>query len=38
MPFGTEINLGPGDVVLDGVAAALPLKRAQPDYCGYGYT
>ena len=25
MPLGTEINLGPGDVVLDGVAA--PAKR-----------
>jgi len=38
MPLGTEVNLGPGDVVLDGVAA--PLKRAQPPqfsvhvYCG----
>jgi len=21
MPFGAEVNLGPGDVVLDGVAA-----------------
>jgi len=21
MPLGTEVNLGPGDVVLDGVAA-----------------
>ena len=28
MPLGTEVNLGPGDVVLDGVAAS-PLKRAQ---------
>ena len=25
MPFSTEVNLGPGDVVLDGVAA--PPKR-----------
>jgi len=25
MPLGTEVNLGPGDVVLDGVAA--PPKR-----------
>jgi len=24
MPLGTEVNLGPGDVVLDGVAG--PLK------------
>jgi len=28
MPLGTEVNLGPGDVVLDGVAAH-PLKGAQ---------
>jgi len=28
MPLGTEVNLGPGDVVLDGVAGSqLPLKR-----------
>jgi len=25
MPLGTEVNLGPGDVVLDGVAG--PPKR-----------
>ena len=25
MPLGTEVNLGPGDVVLDGVAS--PSKR-----------
>jgi len=25
MPLGTEVNVGPGDVVLDGVAA--PSKR-----------
>jgi len=29
MPRGMEVNLGPGDVVLDGVAAP-PLKAAQP--------
>jgi len=29
MPLGTEVNLGPGDVVLDGVAAP-PLKGTQP--------
>jgi len=29
MPLGTELNLGPGDVVLDGIAAR-PLKGAQP--------
>jgi len=27
MPLGTEVNFGPVDVVLDGVAAAPPLKR-----------
>ena len=27
MPLGTEVNLGPGDVVLDGVAALSPYKR-----------
>jgi len=29
MPLGTEVNLGAGDLVLDGVAAP-PLKGAQP--------
>ena len=28
MPLGTEINLGPGDVVLDGVAATPKSDRA----------
>ena len=28
MPLGTEVGLGPGDVVLDGTL--LPLKGAQP--------
>jgi len=27
MPLGTEVNLGPGNVVLDGVAALSPYKR-----------
>jgi len=26
MPLGTQVNVGPGDVVLDGVAAPPPLK------------
>ena len=26
LPLGTEVNLGPGDVVLDGVAAPPPRK------------
>jgi len=30
MPLGTEVNLGLGDVMLDGVAAPRPLKGAQP--------
>ena len=37
MPLGMEVGPGPGDVVLDGVAA--PPKTAQPSafvhvYCG----
>jgi len=32
MPLGTEVNAGPGKVVLDGVAA--PLKGAQPQLFG----
>jgi len=31
MPFGMEVGLDPGDIVLDGVAAPLPLKGAQPS-------
>jgi len=41
MPVGTEVNLGPGQIVLDGDAAApfLPPKRVAPTilahvYCG----
>jgi len=31
MPLGTEVNLGPVDVVLDGVSPpSLSLKGAQP--------
>jgi len=26
MPLGTQVNVGPGDVVLDGIAAPPPLK------------
>jgi len=33
MPLGTEVNLGPGDVVLDGVAGP-PLIGAQPPVFG----
>jgi len=31
MPLGTEVNLGPGDVVLDGVATPPPLTGALPN-------
>jgi len=30
MPHDTEVNLGPGDVVLDGVPAPPRLKGTQP--------
>ena len=32
MPVGTEINLGPGDVVLDGVAAPPPKRGTAPVF------
>ena len=32
MPLGREINLGPGDVVLDGVAAASPKRGTAPVF------
>jgi len=32
MPLGTVVNLGPGDVVLDGVVD--PVKGAQPSSFG----
>ena len=40
MPFGLEVDLGPGDFVLDGYPAPLPKKGAEPPkfsahvYCG----
>ena len=40
MPLGMEVNLGPGDVVLDGVAPPTPTKRGTGPqfsihvYCG----
>jgi len=33
MPLGMEVNLGPGDVVLDG-GHIFPLKEAQPPVFG----
>jgi len=34
MPLGTEVNLGPGDVVLDGVAASPPPKKGTTPVFG----
>jgi len=41
MPFGTEVGLGPDDIVLDGDPAPLSEKGAEPSlqssahvYCG----
>ena len=34
MPLGMEVGLSPGDVMLDGVAALPPPKRAQPPVFG----
>ena len=36
MPLGTEVNLGPGVVVLDGVAATPSLKGTHPPVFGSG--
>ena len=36
MPLSTEVNLGPGDVVLDGVAA-VPLKGHSPQFSVHVY-
>ena len=32
MPLGTEVNLGPGDVVLDGDPASHPLRVHSPQF------
>jgi len=32
MPLGTEVNLGPVDVVLDGVTAPSPKRSAAPSF------
>ena len=34
IPLGTEVNLGPGDVVLDGVAALSPPKKGTAPVFG----
>jgi len=31
MSLGSEVNLGPGDVVLDGDPAPVPKKGAEPS-------
>jgi len=42
-PLGTEVDLGPGHIVLDGDPAALRKGHSSPDalfsahvYCGHG--
>jgi len=32
MSLGTEVNLGPGDIVLDGVAAPPPKRGTAPSF------
>jgi len=34
LPLGTEVNIGPGDVVLDGVAASPPKRVTAPPVVG----
>ena len=36
MPLGMEVNLGPGDVVLDGVAAP-PKNGTAPQFSVHAY-
>jgi len=37
MPLGTEVNLGSGDVVLDGVAAPPRKRGTAPQFSAYVY-
>ena len=37
MPPRTEVNLGPGDVVLDGVAAPPPKRGTAPQFSAHVY-
>jgi len=37
MPIGTELNLGPGDVVLDGVAVPTPKRGTAPHFSVHVY-
>jgi len=36
MPLGSEVGLGPGNIVLDGVHAAPPQKGAQHPHALFG--
>jgi len=36
MPLGTEVNVGPSDVVLDGVADS-PKRGTAPQFCVHVY-
>jgi len=35
MPLGTEVGLGPGDIVLDGTELPSPQKRAHPQFSAH---
>ena len=37
MRLGTEVGVGPGDIVLDGDPASLPLKRHSPQFVAHVY-
>jgi len=37
MPIGTEVGLGPDDIVLDGDPAPLPKKGAEPQFSAHFY-
>ena len=37
MPLGTEVGLGPGDIVLDGDPAPLPKKATEPHFSAHVY-
>ena len=37
MPLGTEVNLGPGDVVLDGVTAPPPTRGTARQFLAHVY-
>ena len=37
MPIGTEVGLGPDDIVLHGDPAPLPKKGAEPQFSAHFY-